>query len=329
MKSIRVITALFLIFALVFTVFWGKNFIIEQKLTTEAESYLGVISMWQIDSFEGGVGSRKQFLLKVARGFEKKNKGVLVMVSNMTKDGAEENFKNGVFPDIISYGNGLNLQNVSEFEVTNTVKGGLVGDKVFATAWCRGGYAIITNPNCQKNSENNKLLISKSEYTQPLISLIVSDEQKTENVEILQPMDAYVKFVSGKIKSFLGTQRDVNRLEARGMQVQVSPLSGYNDLYQYVSITSSDQLKRYYSEKFVNYLVSEQVQKQLNSIGMFSCFYNVEFQNEHLTQMQKMGEFQTISAFTSVQKINEMNRLSLLAMNGDKEAKIKIKNMLI
>jgi hypothetical protein len=85
-------------------------------------------------------------------------------------------------------------------------------------------------------------------------------------------MDAYVKFVTGKVKWFLGTQRDVNRLETRGMSVKVTPLERFNDLYQYVSITSSDQIKRYYAEQFINYLVSEQVQKKLNEIGMLSCF---------------------------------------------------------
>lgn len=328
MKAIRLITALFLVFSVTFTTFYGAKKINDEKISAESQSYKGIISMWQIDSFEGGIGSRKQFLLKVARSFEKKHNGVLIMVTNLSKEGAEENFKNGVFPDLISYGNGVNVQNVSEISVSNTVKGGQIGDKTYATAWCRGGYVLITNPNLSKGGDEKTLLVSKSDYTLPLMGLL-ENEVLGDTIEIMSPMDAYVKFVSGKVKRFLGTQRDINRLKTRGMEVEVTPLEKYNDLYQYVSITSSDQLKRYYAEQFINYLVSKEVQSQLCDIGMLSCFYSVEQQSEHLQAMQKISGFNTISAFTSAEIIEEIHRLSLSALEGNKDARIKIENMLI
>ena len=114
-------------FCILFTCFYGVRKISAENVTTKSEEYQGVLSLWQIDSFEGGIGSRKQFLLKIARGFEKKHKGVLVMVTNITKDGAEENFKNGIYPDMISYGNGVDVKNFSEIKTEKIVKGGKSG----------------------------------------------------------------------------------------------------------------------------------------------------------------------------------------------------------
>lgn len=328
MKVTRILFGLLITFSIFFTAFYGSKQINAERLPIEAENYKSVISMWQIDSFEGGVGSRKQFLLKVARDFEKKYNGIFIMVTNMTKEGVEDNVKNGIFPDIISYGNGVNIQNISEFNCANTVKSGLVGNKTYATAWCRGGYALITNPNYKKTDKANQVLVSQAEYTQPLISMLFNDVLANE-IEVLSPMDAYVKFVSGKVEKFIGTQRDINRLEARGMQVEVTGLNVFNDLYQYVSICTNDQLKRYYAEEFVNYLVSEKVQKSLNNIGMFSCFYQVEYDNEHLRKLQEINYTTSLSAFIPEQNLKELQRMSILAVGGDEQAKIKIKNMTI
>ena len=95
MKIYKVVLMIFIIFCGFFTCLYGKNLMDTKNDIVKSEEYQGVITLWQIDEFEGGVGSRKQFLLKVARSFEKKYNGVLVMVSNFSKQGAEENIKNG------------------------------------------------------------------------------------------------------------------------------------------------------------------------------------------------------------------------------------------
>ena len=38
---------------------------------TEKENYKAIVEIWQIDSFEGGVGSRTSFLINVASKFTK------------------------------------------------------------------------------------------------------------------------------------------------------------------------------------------------------------------------------------------------------------------
>ena len=316
-------------FCILFTCFYGVRKISAENVTTKSEEYQGVLSLWQIDSFEGGIGSRKQFLLKIARGFEKKHKGVLVMVTNITKDGAEENFKNGIYPDMISYGNGVDVKNFSEIKTEKTVKGGMIGDKIYATAWCRGGYVLISKGDSCENIEIiDELIVSKSEFTQPLTALYTEDIE-VNKAEILPPMDAYVKFVSSKCKYLLGTQRDVNRLETRGMEVVTRPLKEYNDLYQYISITANEPVKKYYCEEYINYLLTESSQEELKKIGMMSCFYKIKHDNAHLQGIQNTESAYTISAFTSLLNLKEMQDLVMLAKGGNTQAKIKIKNMLI
>ena len=330
MKISRIVCSILLISVIIFTCFYGVYKIGAENYIVKQEDYQDVLTLWQIDNFEGGTGSRKQFLMSVARKFEKNNKGILIMVLNLTKEGAEENFNNGIFPDMISYGHGVEVKNVSEFVPVNTVKGGLVDDRVYATAWCRGGYVMIKNPNF-KNSGNADecIIVSQGEYTQPLTALCM-EEIDVKSVKMLSPMDAYVKFVSGKAKYFLGTQRDVNRLSSREMLVEIVPFEKYNDLYQYISITSIDGVKKYYSKEFINYLVSEKIQKELNKIGMMSCYYSVDFENENLTIMQSVkNNFLSLSIFTPTQNLIELRGLSLSAVYGNKDAKIKIKNILI
>ncbi len=329
MKILRIMIVIIFSFITAFSFTIGKDKITKNKLETELKGYQGVISMWQIDSFEGGFGSRKQFLLKVARNFEKKNQGVFIMVSNYTKDGAEENFKNGIFPDIISYGNGVNVENAINLQTENTVKGGCVGDKAYATAWCRGGYVLITNPNYDKKSSlADTLLVSESEFNQPLTALFL-EEIEIGDFAVYKPMDAYVKFVSGKYKSMLGTQRDLVRLSSRGMEVEVKPLEKFNDLFQYVSVLSVDPLKTYYAKEFVNYLVSKDVQTRLSDISMLSCFYKNTYDNPHIEKMQIINDYLTISPFRSELEFIELKDVSLRALKGDESAKIKLKNMLV
>ena len=332
MKVLKIITALALAFSIAFTAFYGRYKIESSGVDTTPEQYKGVITMWQMDVFEGGKGSRKQFLLKAARSFEKSNSGVLIMVIDQTIEGAKESIKNGKYPDLISFGVGFDISGFSELSVDRKVVGGMVGDKCFAAAWCRGGYALISNPLLVSELENvtqiDNLLVSQAEYTQPLVALAV-EGIRAKNVEVLSPMDAYVKFVSGKTPYFLGTQRDVNRLINRGFEFSLRPLAEYNDLYQYVCITGKDQLKRFYSEKFIAHLLSDGVQNSLVEIGMYSPYVNLDYGvNEHIS-MQKAAAKSTISAFITGSQLKEMQELSLRAATGDEQALNKIKNMCV
>ena len=321
---------IFIIFSIFFTIFLGAKGISSQGETDNSSEYKGIITMWQIDIFEGGTGSRKQFLLEMARGFEKENQGVLVMVTDYTKEGAEENFAKGIYPDLISFGCGVDVDKPGEMRISRYTAGGMIGDKVYATAWCRGGYTLIANPKFVSETENllSEVIISQADYTQPLIAM-TEEGITAEKIRVLSPMDAYVDFCAGKAPYMIGTQRDIIRLSNRGMEVITRPLGKFNDLFQYVSVTAKDEQKRFYAEKFVEYLVSDTVQEKLGKIGMFSPYEKVVYENEHLSAMQDTDYIHTFSVFSSEAFYKEMQSLSLKAALGDADAAEKIKNMLL
>ena len=310
MKIIRVILASFIVVSVLVTIFFGRYKIAENPKGI-AEGYKGIITLWQVDSFEGGQGSRKQFLLDVARDFERKNQGVLVMVVNQTEESIEENYKQEIMPDLISFGTGINVQNANELNVKKEFIGGKVGDKTYALPWCRGGYALIYNNKLTdgKYSENDRLIIGQKGYTEPLIPLVL-EGLKSNNFEVKKPLDAYVEFTAGKTPYFLGTQRDVVRLSRRGLEAGIIPLTEYNDLYQYISVTAKEGVKKYYAEKFVEYLLSEQVQKSLNKICMMSAFYSVQFNEIGLNEMQSVQIKKTISAFSDKNVLKDLTKTS-------------------
>ena len=127
----------------------------------------------------------------------------------------------------------------------------------------------------------------------------------------------------------IGTQRDVSRLTRRGVEFSVTPLKEYNDLYQYVAVTATDPVKNYYAQEFVEYLLSDSVQKKLNEIYMFSPYVPVEYDIEHYDDLQSIAFSSTVSAFISPEELIRMQELSIDALNGNKAALNKIKNMLV
>ncbi len=333
MKILRILTGVSLICCILFTATIGKNIIGKTEAITQSQEYKGIITMWQIDGFEGGTGSRKQFLLKVARGFEKENNGVLIMVVDQTYQSATESIKNGKLPDLISYSNGLESSNIlTEITPSKTIPSCQMGGKTYATAWCRGGYVLISNPELTQevipNNEIDCLLVSQGEYTEHLTA-IVMEGIKVKSVKVKKPMDAYVEFVAGKMPYFLGTQRDLVRLNNRGMNVNAYPLVGFNDLYQYVSVTSTEQLKGVYAEKFIEYLISEKVQSKLTEIKMFSEYYKLNFDDEKYSALQSVKGFKSISALSAPEQLKELQRISALALSGETDYINKIKNMLV
>lgn len=72
--------------------------------STDSPSRAGIVRLWNIDTFEGGKGSRTAFLNRVSAAYEKKHEGVYIMVSSYTAEGAAAALKEGHFPDMISFG---------------------------------------------------------------------------------------------------------------------------------------------------------------------------------------------------------------------------------
>ena len=118
------------------------------------------------------------------------------------------------------------------------------------------------------------------------------------------------------------------RLTNRGFSFEVYPLAGYNDIYQYISLTSVSDEKSFYAEKFINYLLSEKVQESLHKISMFSAFYNVKNDNAALNLIQNADCKRTVSAFTSKEELRNLQNSARGAAAGKEAEYINLKNML-
>ena len=281
-----------------------------------------ILTLWNIDVFEGGVWSRADFLSAVASDYAKD--GVLVMVVSHTIDSAKEMIKRGNTPDIISFGAGADFVTEHAKQIPKiSFLGGEINGGCYAYPWCVGGYFLISKN--QDNQHIDRLFVSQNTFSAPFFAL---DGVEIQAKEILnkKPLDAYTAYLAGgKNDCLLGTQRDIYRLEKRGVEFYASQIGCFSDVVQYLSIFSSGE--RYdESLKFAEFLTGEKVQKTLNKIGMLSPFFEVEFTNA-LSNFDFKNITQTISPFTNASII--LNIIDeVWQKNLSKEGLAKFKSVL-
>lgn len=115
--------------------------------------YNGIIEVWNIDSFESGLKSKASFLEEMGKTFQKRNKGVYVLVRNLTKGEYENLISKGETPDLVSCSYGVAdkiKENITAFE--GEIKGlpdkflnaGKKNGELYGLAWCIGFYSLIS-----------------------------------------------------------------------------------------------------------------------------------------------------------------------------------------
>jgi hypothetical protein len=195
----------------------------------------------------------------------------------------------GVLPDMVSYGVGIEVKNQVCFSSKKDFPSGNINGKLYSLPWARGGYYIF-----DKNPNNNgtlptffdKMIVSYTDYTSPFTALKLSNV-KVNDVEILKDKEAYTEFLFSDNAVLLGTQRDLYRLQNSTTSFSVYPLKEYNDLFQYISVTSTDKLKTELAIKFIDYLVSDDIQAKLTSIRMFSPYLFNLYSNDFYALAEK------------------------------------------
>ena len=246
-----------------------------------------VVRVWNIDTFEGGKGSRTAFLKSVARELQGE---AYYLVTSYTLEGALSAFAEGDAPDVLSFGVGLSEFAERLLPLPYSFAGGELGGKTLAYPWCMGGYYLFSLTDFEGEG---RTALSVGGENLPAVAARLEGitGEETESVA------AYTGFLSGKYRYLLGTQRDVCRFQTRGVSVQARPLTKYCDLYQYIGILSSE--KRDASLAFVEALLSPEVQGRLSQIGMFPLENNAE---------------RTVSVFSSREALG---RLAAAAREGD------------
>lgn len=274
-----------------------------------------ILTVWHVDGFEGGKGSRYTFLREVGAKFSKQNKGVYLLVSSYTVEGVNALLEKGKRPDLISFGGALlNLQNYAKEISFSGRDGGTVGNKRYAVSYLRGGYFVI-----KKGEGSKDIIISKQEGVTPEIATLFSGE-KISSVTIKPPLDAYSYFLTQKNATMIGTQRDIERLISRGDEFSAKVIDGYSDLFQYISLTSANIDNEYYANKFIEYLLSEKVQSTIKNLKMLPVNLSGQFpDNKHLSQLENANIKYTFSPFSAKEnmKIACDKALNLINTGGD------------
>jgi len=265
-----------------------SSFTKENKTANKGKN--AIIELWHIDSFEGGKGSRKDFLLSSSLKFEKKHNAIISVISH-TIQSATLALKDSC-PDLISCGNGIDIVNIVKSIPIKSQDGVCqIKNKNYGVTWCRGGYALIGQ------GENTDLIVSQGEYTLPLLAY-KKQGLSFKNIKVLPPQKAYQEYLL-KGGYLLGTQRDIIRLTNRGIEVKYSPISCFCDLNQVICLTTTDTEKVGYCQDFISYLLSPERQLALESIGMLSVSNLDLYKDSPLKELQKTQIQSTQNFFTS------------------------------
>jgi len=319
-KRAAVIISYILLFAVIFAAIFSFTFLSEGEKSEK--NYGGILRLWNIDCFEGGKGSRTNFLKSVASAYEKANDGVYISVSSATLSGYTYALNNGGAPDMVSFGVGAEFSSLAAPLAVNGFCGGKIGDMQYALPWCRGGYVIYSFSDDFSSVSPENTVISCGGNNLPAIAAAIfglSGKYKAEN-----STSAYVNFLNGKYKYLFGTQRDYSRFLTRGKEVFYKAVEGYNDLYQYISILNKNEGAYSECEKFIKFLLSENMQKKLSSIGMVSDSYNVYAKSDGvLFEMQNLSYSYTLGAFTGGGTVSELKTLSAEALAGGDTKNLK------
>lgn len=252
-----------------------------------------VLTVWHVDAFEGGKGSRCTFLRNVATSYTKENQGVYLLVQNFSIEGFKDALKAGKHPDIVSFGGcDLGVENFAREIKFDGQDGGVVGKKRYAIAYLKGGYFKLT-----KGNGKSETILSSSEYSAPMVACLFSDVASKNYVK-LSSNDAINRFIVKADATLIGTQRDVIRLINNNQDFSITPISTYNDLYQYLSLTTSDEEKISYCEDFIAYVLSSKIQAKISSLGMFSASGSVLYSgDEYFSSYEKAKNEYTYLTF--------------------------------
>lgn len=291
-KPVKAAAYLALVFVLAFTpLVAAKKTRTDNDFPLKPTEHERILTLWHVETFEGGVGSRGDFITGRAVEFGKKGRHVLVKTH--TIESAKESLKKGEKPDLVSFGIGADFVVPMAKRVTLTVAGKKVKSRAFV--WAQGGYFLFRKSGDETPIKT--LTISDGGKNLPLGAANLTGV-KYENIETVKSTDAYLKLISGNTDTMLGTQRDIRRFTVKNFAYTATPLEKYNDLYQYVAITTDDEDKLPTAKAFAEYLLSEKTAKKISSLYMIPRYFSLT--DSPLQSYDASKNEKTISPFISL-----------------------------
>lgn len=272
-KKIKQIISRIIIFALCISVIITAPILMAVSGTGNKDgdkSSMAVLTIWQIDSFEGGKGSRASYLQTVGNQCFKDSRTYVNVVS-LTSYAARQNIKDGIVPDIISYGAGT-------YGIESVIRG-----KTPYYTWSHGGYCFLTldeNADFSDINDKNTIINCGVDNLSGAAALICG----LQNAEVGKPTGAYVSLISGEYKYLLGTQRDIYRLITREVNFKIKPITEFNDLYQNISVTTSNSKQAECANKFIEYLLKHD--EDIVKLGLMG---RGKYYSDQMSQMESIN----------------------------------------
>lgn len=320
---------------------------------TSPKHYQGVLEMWNVESFEGGSGSRQSWITSRAAQFEKTHEGLFVHVTTLNQNQLVEKLDNGETFDLICFsrGAGCLVQNAlqpytgSVADIReNILVSGQVSGKVYALPIYVGAYClfaresqlepntqlldtVLTNTYTRKVGKNTfelaPLTCGFTESNSPVSALALSGVKgKCQLSESVTQFQAYENFVANKTAvTLLGTQRDLYRLGKREENGKIekltfAPLCGYTDLVQYVGLSAACGDKTDSATEFMQFLVQSATQQTLVNINMFSVLEQTLYTNErYLACEQGLTKAYVPNVFGDKAAVTEQRKTALATLN--------------
>ena len=285
----------------------------------EGIKYEAIINVWHVDTFDGGVGSRAAFLQKRADEFSKKRKGALVLVTARTVDSVKEDLGKGVYPDAVSYGiGGIDPSAFSALKNKNLLKGGEANGKFYGAAYLRGQYFLFTHNLAAVEKASEIIVYSADNYSTATAAALAGVKGKFAFSDKSQAARLFLK---DKNAAMVGTQRDLYRLKAAGAEFSATPLGDFCDLYQYLSVITSDEVKNARMVEFIDYLLSDAAQEKVFGLMMLpvKIGLNADSADERIKSAYLKTPVQTLSPFLLKCEIDGVKTAAEKSLNAGGE----------
>lgn len=301
-----ILTVVIVVFVSIVALSWALPSLPTKPNTQSPEGYKGVIELWNIETFEGGSGSRSSWLTNKSAKFEKAHTGLFVHVTDLTVSELQQKLRDGQTFDLICFSRGVG-DIVKSYLTPFTDSVGFVRDNYLLSGQIDGkqyGIPLYSGAYClfARNSQlaQDKLLTDAltATYTRkvgkntvelaplvcgftvansPLTALAMSGVKGNASAidESVTQYQAYERFVANNSAvTLLGTQRDIVRLTQKESNGKIdalgfAPLEGYSDLVQYIGIADCGD-KSASCIEYVKYILSEEVQASLVNLSLFS-----------------------------------------------------------